>query len=105
MNLLQRKLFALFTIVLLSGMWLTTHSQMAAASSLSTHTLGIQSDAQTPYPGIGWLRLAYTTCGNSKLSGQVLQQTISAYHLKGIQILLDICQPKLSVILNKTYLQ
>ncbi len=105
MDPLQKKLFAIFTIVLLCSMWLTTHSQVAAASSLSTNTLGIQSDAQTPYPGIGWLRLAYTTCGNSKLSGQVLRQTISAYHLKGIHILLDICQPSLKVILNKAYLQ
>src|SRR5579884_2409152 len=106
MNLLQRKLFALLTIVLLCGTWLTTHSQLAAASSLSRpHALGIQSDAKTSYPGVGWLRLAYATCGNSNLSGLVLQQTIRAYHLRGIQILLDICQPNLNVILNPGYLQ
>src|SRR5437764_14678120 len=105
MNLLLRKLFALLTVVLLCGMWLTTHSQVAAASSLSTHTLGIQSDAQTFYPGMGWLRLAYATCGNSNLRGLVLQETIRAYHLRGIQILLDICQPSLNVILNPSYLQ
>lgn len=106
MNLLQRKLFALLTIVLLCGTWLTAHSQLAAASSLSRpHALGIQSDAKTSYPGVGWLRLAYATCGNSNLSGLVLQQTIRAYHLRGIQILLDICQPNLNVILNPGYLQ
>jgi hypothetical protein len=105
MNLLLRKLFAILSIVLLCGMWLTTHNQIAAASSLSTYTLGIQSDAQTSYPAVKWLRLAYATCGNSNLSGLVLQETIRAYHLRGIQIFLDICQPKLNVILDQTYLK
>ncbi len=108
MNLLQRKLFTFLTALLLCSLWLTTHSQVAAAApspSLSTTTLGIQGDARTSYPGIGWLRLAYATCGNSNLSGLVLQETIRIYHLRGIQILLDICQPNLNVILNPSYLR
>jgi hypothetical protein len=49
--------------------------------------------------------LAYATCGNSNLSGQTLQDTIQAYHHRGIHILLDICQPGLNTILDPAYLQ
>jgi hypothetical protein len=71
---------------------------------VKTSILGIHSDAQTPYPGIPWLRLSYTTCGNSNLAGSVLKDTIQKYHAQGIHILLVVCQPDLSVILDQTYL-
>jgi hypothetical protein len=101
------KLLVLFAAVLVSGVWLLSYSQQAsaAASSVSTTILGIQGDGQTPYPGIGWMRLPYATCGNSNLSGQKLVNTIQSYHQQGIRVLLDVCQPDLSAILDPTYLQ
>jgi hypothetical protein len=56
--------------------------------------LGIQGDASTSsyIPGIHWARLSYPTCVKSNLSGQVLKDTISSYHAKGIHIMLTYCQ-------------
>ncbi len=109
MRRLNRKGLILFVAVLAAGILLAWHDQMAYAAgrrpSVPTHILGIQSDGQTPYPGISWLRLSYTTCGNSTLSGQVLQDTIRSYHEQGIRILLVVCQPDLSTILDPTYLK
>ena len=109
MRLLNARLFLLaLAVVLTSGFLLTSQAQAAyasrAPSTVTTNTLGIQGEAQTPYPGISWLRLSYTTCGNSDLSGSVLKQTIKKYHAQGIHILLLVCQPSLSGILDKTYL-
>ena len=56
--------------------------------------LGIQGDANTvnSYPGIPWVRLSYPTCIASDLSGQVLKDTISAYHAQGMGVMLTYCQ-------------
>jgi hypothetical protein len=56
--------------------------------------LGIQGDANTvtSYPGIPWVRLSYPTCVASDLSGQVLKDTISAYHAQGMRVMLTYCQ-------------
>lgn len=109
MRRLNRKVLILFVAVLAVGILLAWHDQMAYAAArkptVKTHILGIQSDGQIPYPGISWLRLSYTTCGNSTLSGQVLQDTIRSYHEQGIRILLVVCQPDLSTILDPTYLK
>lgn len=108
MILLRGRFLLLFAILLASGILLLSQGRVALAakrsSTASSSTLGIQGDAQTPYPGIGWQRLAYPTCGNSNLSGQVLQDTISNYHRQGISVLLTICQPVLSAILDPAYL-
>ena len=54
--------------------------------------LGINTNPGTPLPGIPWVRLSYTTCGNSDLKGSVLQNTIANYHRDGVRVLLTICQ-------------
>jgi hypothetical protein len=106
MGRLQRKF--LLTAPFVIGILILLQGQVvhAAGPSLTptTSILGIQSDAQTSYPGIPWVRLAYTTCGNSTLSGQTLRDTINNYHRQGIHVLLTVCQPSLSTILDPTYL-
>ena len=56
--------------------------------------LGIQSDASTlhAFPGIPWVRLSYPTCVASDLQGQVLKDTIKAYHSQGMGVMLTYCQ-------------
>ncbi len=54
--------------------------------------LGIQSDPQTNFPGLGWVRLGYPTCGWGDLYGDILKSTIEQYHSQGIRVLLTICQ-------------
>ena len=95
-------------VLLAMGILIILQAQVAHAAerstTLSTSILGIASDAQTAYPGIPWVRLGYTTCGNSNLSGETLQNTIRSYHKQGIHVLLTLCQPSLSVILDPAYL-
>src|SRR5690349_11636210 len=38
-----------------------------------TKVLGIQSDPDTDFPGIGWVRLGYPSCGWGDLYGDVLK--------------------------------
>ena len=56
--------------------------------------LGIQGDASTinVYPGIPWVRLSYPSCVASDLQGQVLKDTIKAYHAQNMGVLLTYCQ-------------
>src|SRR5579875_3468378 len=54
--------------------------------------LGIQSAPGQNYPGIGWVRLGYPSCGWGNLYGSVLRDTIANYHRQGIRVLLTICQ-------------
>lgn len=54
--------------------------------------LGIDASASSYYPGIPWVRLSYPTCGWGKLRGNVLKQTIAAYHQQGVHVLLIVCQ-------------
>jgi hypothetical protein len=54
--------------------------------------LGIQSTPGQNYPGIGWVRLGYPSCGWGNLYGSVLRDTIADYHRQGIRVLLTICQ-------------
>src|SRR5436853_7721205 len=109
MRRLNRKVLMLFVAALVAGILLASQDQTAYAAgrtpTVTTHILGIQSDGQTPYPGIAWLRLSYTTCGNSNLSGQVLQDTIRSYKERGIRILLVVCQPDLSTFIVPTFLE
>lgn len=109
MRLLNKKVLIFFVAVLAAGILFTSQDQTADAagrtSPAMTNILGIQGDGQTPYPGISWLRLSYPSCGHSSLSGQVLQETIRNYHEQGIRILLVVCQPDLSTILDPTYLK
>ncbi len=106
MGLLKRSL--LFAVLLVISILILLQAQLAHAAERSstptTSILGIQSDAQTAYPGIGWVRLPYTTCGNSDLSGQTLRNTIKTYHSQGIRVLLTLCQPSLSGLLDPAYL-
>src|SRR5438874_1159449 len=108
MKLLKGRLSVLLAAPLTVGILLIFQSQSAyaagPASKEITPVLGIQSDAQTPYPGIPWLRLSYPTCGSSNLSGQLLHDTVENYHSQGIHILLTVCQPDLSTILAPAYL-
>lgn len=55
--------------------------------------LGLNTDPQTTYPGISWVRLSYPTCGWGNLTGNVLRNTIQSYHNHGIHVLLITCQP------------
>src|SRR5207244_9926867 len=92
MKLLRIRFLLLFAVLLAGGILLLSQCRVALAdqqsSMVTTPILGIQGDGQTHYPGIGWQRLAYQTCGNSNLSGQVLQDTISNYHRQGISVLM-----------------
>ncbi len=54
--------------------------------------LGVQSDPQTNFPGIGWVRLGYPSCGWGNLRGSVLRSTVAHYHTQGIRVLLTVCQ-------------
>ena len=107
MRLLKRRL--LWAMLLAISVLILLQGQVAHAaghsSTTTTSILGIQSDAQTSYPGIPWVRLGYTTCGNSTLSGKTLRDTVSNYHRQGIHVLLILCQPALSGILDPTYLK
>jgi hypothetical protein len=93
--------FAIGVLILLQGQ--VAHAAGRSATTTTT-ILGVQSDAQTSYPGIPWVRLPYTTCGNSTLSGETLRDTIRNYHRQGIHVLLTVCQPSLSSILDPAYL-
>jgi hypothetical protein len=108
MSIRRRRLPFLFAVVLTGGILLLSQGQVAYAAessvTMTTYILGIQSDAQTAYLSISWLRLSYSTCGNSNLSGQGLRDTVRNYHRQGIRVLLTVCQPDLSVILDPTYL-
>ena len=54
--------------------------------------LGIDSGPPALYPGIGWTRLSYRTCGNNVLSGGRLDRLIQSYHRQGVRVLLLLCQ-------------
>ena len=55
--------------------------------------LGVDANnPANPYPGIPWVRLAYTSCGAGNLQGNTLKNTIQGYHSKGIRVLLTVCQ-------------
>ncbi len=54
--------------------------------------LGVQSDPQTSFPGIGWVRIGYPSCGWGDLYGDILKSTIEQYHSQGIRVLLTVCQ-------------
>lgn len=55
--------------------------------------LGVDTDPQTSFPGISWVRIGYPTCGWGNLTGSVLKSTIQNYHNQGIHVLLITCQP------------
>jgi hypothetical protein len=54
--------------------------------------LGIGGQPQSTYPGIGWVRIGYPTCGWGKLTGSVLKSTIQQFHKDGTRVLLVFCQ-------------
>lgn len=54
--------------------------------------LGVEGDPTTSYTGVPWVRLGYPTCGWGNLTGNVLKKTIQNYHVKGIRVLLTVCQ-------------
>jgi hypothetical protein len=99
---LKKRIFMLLTTLLASALPLTAcnlqlggqQTPIATPSAtLQPETiLGVQGDGQTSFPGITWIRLSYPTCVASKLSGQVLKDTIQQYHQQGIHILLSYCQ-------------
>ena len=106
MNGMKRK-FWIFLVATLVGSVLLTACQIqigngGAAQPVATPSvafrpgtvIGIQGDATTTssYPGIPWVRLSYPTCVASNLSGQVLKDTISAYHTQGMRVMLTYCQ-------------
>src|SRR5215831_11336434 len=53
--------------------------------------LGIDSGPPSLYPGIGWTRLSYRTCGTI-LSGGRLQRLVQRYRSQGVRVLLLLCQ-------------
>ncbi len=53
--------------------------------------LGIDSGPPSLYPGIGWTRLSYRTCGTI-LSGGRLDRMIQRFHSQGVRVLLLLCQ-------------
>src|SRR5579859_450226 len=67
-----------------------------------TKVLGVASDPSTDFPGIGWVRLGYPSCGWGDLYGDVLKSTIEDYHSRGIRVLLTICQGKNDASLYNT---
>ena len=67
-----------------------------------TKVLGVEGDPNTNYPGIGWVRLGYPSCGWGDLYGDVLKSTIEDYHSRGIRVLLTICQGKNDASLYNT---
>lgn len=64
--------------------------------------LGVASDPDTDFPGIGWVRLGYPNCGWGDLYGDILKSTIEDYHSRGIRVLLTICQGKNDASLYNT---
>ena len=62
--------------------------------------LGVATNAPSSLPGISWVRIGYITCGAGSLSGSKLKSTIQAYHRHGVHVLLTICQPRPSQLLN-----
>lgn len=53
---------------------------------------GIQVDAGEAYTGIPWVRLGYPSCGWGNLTGSALKTAIDNYHIKGVRVLLTVCQ-------------
>jgi hypothetical protein len=53
--------------------------------------LGIDDGSPSLYPGIGWTRLSYRTCG-TKLSGHSLDKLVLKYRSQGVRVLLLVCQ-------------
>lgn len=64
--------------------------------------LGVAADPNTDFPGIGWVRLGYPSCGWGDLYGDILKSTIQDYHSRGIRVLLTICQGKNDASLYNT---
>ncbi len=100
---MKKRLLLLFATILLGSLLLSacqfqlgTSQQTPLATPSAKfqmeQILGIQTDAQTSYPGIPWVRLSYPTCVESNLRGQVLKDTIQSYHHQGIHVLLSYCQ-------------
>lgn len=58
----------------------------------SSHILGLDGYPQDSYPGIGWIRMGYPTCGWGNETGKTLLHTIQSYHQRGIRVLLTFCQ-------------
>jgi hypothetical protein len=58
----------------------------------SRQIMGVEGDANSSYPGISWVRLAYPTCGSGHLAGNTLKQTVARFHMRGIHVLLTVCQ-------------
>ena len=58
----------------------------------SSHILGLDGYPQDSYPGIGWIRMGYPTCGWGNQTGKTLLHTIQSYHQRGIRVLLTVCQ-------------
>jgi hypothetical protein len=103
----MKRKFWIFLVATLTGSVLLTACQLPLGIGASTQpvatpsvafrpgtVLGIQGGASTlnAYPGIPWVRLSYPTCVASDLSGQVLKDTISAYHSQGMRVMLTYCQ-------------
>ncbi|WP_338254877.1 hypothetical protein [Dictyobacter halimunensis] len=62
--------------------------------------LGIAGEPGTNYDGIPWIRLSHPSCGWGNLRGDVLKNTIQAYHRKGIRVLFSICQANNASLLD-----
>lgn len=57
-----------------------------------TQVLGIVADTQTPFDGIPWVRVSYSTCGNAATHGSVLKAEVSQFHSRGVRVMLSLCQ-------------
>ncbi len=56
-----------------------------------SQVLGVVADSQTPFKGIPWVRVSYTTCvGTAK--GAALKNTVAMFHSLGVRVMLSVCQ-------------
>jgi hypothetical protein len=54
--------------------------------------LGIVADTQTPFSGIPWVRVSYSTCGNAMVHGDTLKAEVKQFHSQGVRVMLSVCQ-------------
>lgn len=95
-----KRLVAGFPLIIVLCILLSVFSSLSASASTTQLPVvrqyglirGVQSESDSDYPGIPWVRLGYPTCGWGNLSGATLKNTIDAYHSQGIRVLLTVCQ-------------
>ena len=67
--------------------------------------LGVESNLETTYQGIPWVRFGYPTCGVNRLSGNTLDTAIANEHSQGVSVLVTTCQTKGASLYDTKILQ